>query len=83
MPREDLTRIPRKQRLQQARLRGETRLARARLRCAGPATLREALSRLRSALVIAYWDEDGAWELVAEAYVIIETDGRIEETPVS
>lgn len=79
MPREDVTRAPRKERLQQARLRGETRLARARLRCAGPAplSLRDALSRLRSALVIAYWDEDGAWELVAEAYVIVqETEER-------
>jgi hypothetical protein len=79
MPREDITRPARKSRLQQARLRGETRLARARLRCAGPArlSLREALSRLRSALVIAYWDEDGAWELVAEAYVIVEESREV------
>lgn len=74
MPREDTTRIQRKERLQQGRLRGEMRLERARLRCSGPArlSLREALARLRSALVIAYWDEEGAWEMVAEAYVIVQ-----------
>jgi hypothetical protein len=73
------TRPERKQRLQQARDVGEGRLNRARKRLQDrPSGFQDrepllvAMSALRSALVISYWDSEWGWDLVAEGLALIE-----------